>query len=102
MIKALAILFYLKADDYMLPCLWKKNFGIECFGCGMQRSFSLLMQGEFSAAFKMYPAIFTLIAMFATLLLHLKFNFKNGHKIILALFVTNVIIIITNYILKIT
>lgn len=98
----MAIIFSFKADDYMLPCLWKKNFGLECFGCGMQRSFALLVQGEFIAAFKMYPAIYTLIALFATLLLHIKFNFKNGHKIILALFVTNVIIMLTNYILKIT
>lgn len=99
---ALAILLHTNAEDYMLPCLWKKNFGVECLGCGMQRSFALLLQGEFTAAFKMYPAIFTLIVLFATLLLHLKFNFKYGHKIILALFVTNVIIMLTNYILKIT
>lgn len=100
--KALIILFKTAPEEYMVPCLWKKNFGLECLGCGMQRSFALLLQGEFTAAFKMYPAIFTLIALFATLLLHLKFNFKNGPKIILALFVTNVIIMITNYILKIT
>ena len=89
-------------DSYMVPCMWKKTFNIECFGCGMQRAFSLILQGEFTAAFKMYPAIYTLILLFGTLLLHLKFNFKYGHKIILALFVTNVIIIVTNYILKIT
>ncbi|TPV32484.1 DUF2752 domain-containing protein [Paucihalobacter ruber] len=91
-----------KVDDHLIPCMWKKSFGLECFGCGMQRSMVLLFQGEFSAAFKMYPAIYTLILLFGTLLLHLKFNFKHGHKIILALFVTNIIIIITNYILKIT
>lgn len=97
-----SVIMHSKVDDYLIPCLWKQNFGIECLGCGMQRSFVLLLQGEFTAAFKMYPAIYTLILLFGTLLLHLKFDFKYGHKIILALFVTNIIIITTNYILKIT
>ena len=89
-------------EDYMLPCLWKKHFGIECMGCGMQRSLSLVFQGEFVAAFKMYPAIYTLILLFAFLLLHIKFQFRRGAKILLALFVLNILIIVTNYILKIT
>jgi hypothetical protein len=99
---ATVMVFTAKVEDHLIPCMWKKNFGLECFGCGMQRSAVLLFQGEFTAAFKMYPAIYTLILLFGMLLLHLKFNFKYGHKIILALFVTNVIIIVTNYILKIT
>lgn len=103
MLKMLNVLYLTnKVDDHLIPCMWKKSFGLECFGCGMQRSAVLLIQGEFTAAFKMYPAIYTLILLFGTLILHLKFNFKHGHKIILALFVTNIIIIITNYILKIT
>ena len=54
-------LMLLKIEDYMLPCLNKKYFGFECMGCGIQRSFALLIQGEFIAAFKMYPAIYPLI-----------------------------------------
>jgi len=55
----------------MLPCINKKIFGIDCLGCGMQRSISLLFKGEFVAAFYMYPAIYPLIL----LLLFLGFNF---------------------------
>ena len=87
-------------EDYMLPCLNKKLFGIDCLGCGMQRSMALIIQGDFKAAFIMYPAIYTLILMFAVLALHLKFKFKNGHKYLLILFVINILIIITNYINK--
>ena len=86
-------------EDFMLPCLNKKLFGIECLGCGMQRSLGLIIQGDFIGAFRMYPAIYTLILMFAILALHLKFKFKNGYKYLLALFV-NIIIVITNYINK--
>ncbi|MBT8259194.1 MAG: DUF2752 domain-containing protein [Bacteroidia bacterium] len=84
----------------MFPCLWKKYLHIECMGCGFQRSVVLLFQGQFEAAFYMYPAVYTLLVLFGFLILHLKFKFKYGAKILLALFVTNIAIIVINYILK--
>lgn len=93
--------FWLKIEDYMLPCMWKKHFGIECMGCGIQRAIALIFKGEFVAAFYMYPAIYTLIGLFAFLLLHLKFKFKNGHNIILGLFILNICIIVISYFIKI-
>ena len=87
-------------EDYMLPCMWKQTFNVECMGCGIQRSFTLILKGELTAAFYMYPAIYTLIILFAYLLFHIKFQFKNGHKILLGLFVLNISIIVINFILK--
>lgn len=86
----------------MLGCHIKQQFGFDCIGCGMQRSIIHLLKGEFIEAFYLYPAIYTLIIMFGFLLLHLKFNFKLGHKILLYLFVTNIVIMIANFILKYT
>ncbi|MBT8273230.1 MAG: DUF2752 domain-containing protein [Bacteroidia bacterium] len=86
----------------MFPCLWKKTFNIDCMGCGMQRALVLVFQGEFQAAFRMYPAIYTLILLFIVLLLHLKFQFKHGAKILLVLFILNISIIIISYLIKIT
>jgi len=88
------------AEEHMLPCLWKQNFGFECFGCGFQRSLALVFQGEFAAAFQMYPAIYTLLLMFAILGLHLKLNLKYGHKILLGLFILNILIIVISYFIK--
>ncbi len=87
-------------EENMQSCPWKK-MGFECMGCGMQRSFILVLKGDFLEAFIIYPAIYTLIIMFGFLIVHLKFNFKYGHKILLSLFIINIIIIFTNYILKI-
>lgn len=84
----------------MLPCLNKKLFGIDCMGCGMQRSVALLLRGNFHEAYKMYPAIFTIVIMLLFLLLHIKYQFKNGHNILLGLFIINILIIIANYINK--
>ncbi|WP_244266769.1 DUF2752 domain-containing protein [Winogradskyella sediminis] len=66
----------------------------------MQRSISLILKGEFVAAFFMYPAIYSLIALFSYLLLHLKFQFKNGHRIIFGLFLLNISIIVISFIIK--
>lgn len=90
----------LKLEDYMLPCFWKQNFGVDCFGCGIQRSLSLILKGEFVSAFYMYPAIYTLVIMFSFLILHIKYQFKYGHKVLLSLFILNISIIVTSFILK--
>lgn len=91
----------LSPEDYMLPCLTKKFLGIECFGCGLQRSVILLFQGEFMASFYMYPAIYTLILFAGFLVINLFYNFKYAEKIKLILVVLNVVIIVTSYIIKI-
>ena len=91
---------FLKLEDYMLPCLNKKLFGIECMGCGFQRSVALLLHGDFIAAFKMYPAIYPLIALLIYVLLNLKFKFNNAQKIIRLLAIIAIILIVSNFILK--
>lgn len=88
-------------EENLLSCTWKQNIGIDCLGCGMQRAIISILKGDFIEAFKMYPAIYTLFFMFIYLGLHIKFNFKRGSKILLYLFILNIIIMITNYILKI-
>ncbi|SDR99812.1 Protein of unknown function [Polaribacter sp. KT25b] len=87
-------------EDYMLPCLNKKLFGIDCLGCGFQRSLLSVIKGDFTAAFNLYPAIFTILIMAFFLLLHLKFKFKNGKKIIIILAIVNVLIIVISYYIK--
>jgi hypothetical protein len=89
-----------QTEEYMLPCLNKKLFGVECFGCGFQRSFFHLIKGEFTEAFLLYPAIYTLIIFLLFVLLNLKFKFKNARKIILTLATINILIIVISYIIK--
>lgn len=45
-------------EEYMLPCLSKKLFGVECFGCGMQRSIVMVFQGKFGEAWHLFPAVY--------------------------------------------
>ena len=86
-------------EKNLLPCYWKK-LGLECLGCGMQRSVIHMLRGEFAEAFFQYPAIYSLLAMGAFLLLHLKYQFAKGHKVLLWLFMFNLFLILGNYIWK--
>lgn len=91
----------LNLEDYMLPCLSKTIFGFECLGCGFQRSFLLLINGNFIDAFKMYPAIYTLLTLFIFILINFKLKYKHSKKIISRLAYLNLSIMIINYLIKI-
>lgn len=86
----------------MLPCVNKKLFGVECLGCGIQRASLLVIQGDFSMAFKTYPAIFTLILLALFLIFNLFKRFKHDHNIKMGLIYLNVIIVVVSYFIKIT
>ncbi|MFC5195835.1 DUF2752 domain-containing protein [Bizionia hallyeonensis] len=87
-------------EDFMLPCLNKQIFGFDCMGCGLQRSISLLYHGELVSAFKMYPAVFPLIALFIFIAFNIFFKFQHSNKIINTLAITTVIVIIGSFTLK--
>lgn len=90
----------MSAEDYMLPCPIKKIFGFECFGCGVQRAFFLVLEGNFSEAFKIYPAIYTLVLLTILSLINYFDKKRNYKKIIVPLIFLNLIIIISAYFLK--
>lgn len=87
-------------DDFMLPCINKQVLGLECMGCGIQRSIAFLLKGEFLAAFYMYPAIYTIIGLFGFLLVNTFRDFKYANKIIIILAIANVLIIVGNFLIK--
>ena len=89
-------------EKYMLPCVNKKMFGVECLGCGTQRAFMLILKGEFAEAFKMFPAIYTTILLFFFIGLLLIDKKRNYHKIVIGLAIINAVIMIISYIYKIT
>jgi len=71
-------------------------------GCGMQRSTLLVFKGEFIAAFKMYPAIFTLIPLAILIITKLFYRNEIINKVINYLAIISVIIIIFSFLIKLT
>jgi multisubunit Na+/H+ antiporter MnhC subunit len=87
-------------EKYMLPCMFKKMFGIDCIGCGIQRAIYFVFQGEFEKAFFMFPAIYTTILFFISIALFVIDKKHNYHKIIIFLAITNAVIMIVSYVYK--
>tara|TARA_B100000809_G_scaffold187034_1_gene185280 strand:- start:425 stop:718 length:294 start_codon:yes stop_codon:yes gene_type:complete len=87
-------------ENNILSCPYKKFFGLDCFGCGMQRSFLALLKGNFSECFYLYPALIPMISIFFFLTAHLIFKFKNGANILKYNLIFVVAIVIVNFILN--
>jgi hypothetical protein len=52
-------------QNHLLRCPFKYLTGIDCPGCGFQRSVLALMQGNLLQSFKLYPAAIPLLLFFA-------------------------------------
>ena len=84
----------------MLPCPYKKYFGLDCFGCGMQRSLVELLKGNILESLYLYPALIPMILLFLFLIVHLIFKFKNGGTWLKYQFIFVVVIVVVNFIAK--
>jgi hypothetical protein len=84
----------------MIPCLSKTLFGIECLSCGFQRSFLLLLQGDFTASFQMYPALFSSLLFLGFLSFHFIYKGIISQKLIVIVALVNVLFMIGGYFYK--
>jgi len=87
-------------ESNMQSCFYKKHFGVECPGCGMQRSFIELLKGNFTESLVLFPALIPTIIMLIYLILHLFFKFAKGAQTLKILFIINTSIIVLSYIYK--
>ena len=86
--------------EYLLDCPIKKYLGIECLGCGFQRSIVLLTEGKILDSIKMYPATIPLLALWLYVALHVYFEFKHGARIIKYFFIFCASLIFVHYFFK--
>ena len=87
-------------DDFMMPCFFKKFLGIECFGCGIQRSILLLINGDFKGAFVMYPAIYSFLLFLIFIAINIIDKKRNYHYFIVSLGILSAIIMVVSYFYK--
>ena len=87
-------------EKYMIPCLSKTLFGVECLGCGAQRSFLLLIKGDFFEAFKMYPAIYVMLLFFGIIGLHFIDKNHNYLKLIKGMAILTGVFMVLGYVYK--
>lgn len=87
-------------ESHQQACFYKKFLGVECPGCGMQRSFIELLKFEFGESIILYPALIPTLILIIYLILHLFFKYKNGANILKILFIINTTIVVLGYIYK--
>ncbi|MGF1924786.1 MAG: DUF2752 domain-containing protein, partial [Bacteroidia bacterium] len=93
------ILSWLKT--HLLTCPIKSYTGIDCPGCGFQRSIVALLEGDVVSSFKLFPATIPFIFLLVFTLVHLKFELRYGAFFIKILYIGISLIIVINYIYKI-
>jgi hypothetical protein len=52
-------------QNHLIPCPFKYLTGIDCPGCGFQRSVIALVQGNLDKSFALYPPAIPLLLFFA-------------------------------------
>jgi len=69
-------------QNHLIPCPFKYLTGIDCPGCGFQRSIIALMQGNLYKSFALYPAAIPLLLFFVYGLADKYFQLDNSKSII--------------------
>ena len=87
-------------ESHQSACPFREHAGIDCPGCGLQRSISALLRGELVESIMQFPALLPLAAMFIFLGIHLAFRLKHGALILKIFYISNISIIVLNYIHK--
>lgn len=88
------------SDSWMLPCISKQITGMDCPGCGIQRSISFLLQGDFIESFLMYPGLLPIGILFTFLAADFVFKIRSSEKIKLFLTFFALGTILISYIIK--
>lgn len=84
----------------MVQCLSKEYFGMECPGCGIQRSFISLFRGDILESIALYPALIPLLVLTIVGGVSIFKTFKFNLRIVLILAVLTVVIMVGHFILK--
>jgi hypothetical protein len=88
-------------QSHQLPCPSKAWLHMECPGCGLQRSFISLLEGDLAASLQYHPATIPMLGLILFTALHLIFRFQKGARVIVILQVAVAIITLAFYIYKI-
>lgn len=79
----------------------KEYFGVECPGCGIQRSAISLLRGDILDSLALYPALIPFIVFSVIGIMSLFKTFKVSTKWVIATAIITVVIMLGQYILKI-
>lgn len=86
--------------QHLLPCPSKYFLGMDCPGCGMQRSVIEMLKGNVVESLKMYPGMLPMVFTMVLLAFHLKYRFENGARWLLYSYSFSAVIVVVSFIIK--
>ncbi|WP_184550032.1 DUF2752 domain-containing protein [Mucilaginibacter sp. FT3.2] len=86
--------------NHLIPCPFKKLTGIDCPGCGFQRSVIALLNGNLHQSLLLYPATVPLIITLLFILLKSRLHFDKKHLVVKTLYLITGNIMLIAYIWK--
>ena len=87
-------------ESYMLACPIKSMTGLECPGCGFQRGFADLVQGDVAGAWHHYPPLFPFLLTMILLLVALRTQHRWRLRILIGSFIFTLLSVSINYAFK--
>jgi len=87
-------------QNHLIPCPFKKLTGIDCPGCGFQRSVIALLKGSLHQSLALYPATIPFIITALFVLLDGRFQFDRKHIIKKSLYLLTGNIMLFAYLFK--
>jgi len=87
-------------QNYLIPCPFKKLTGIDCPGCGFQRSMLALLQGDLGKSFSLYPATIPFLFALAFTLVEWRYRFDKNDKVKKVIYIFTGLVIMGSYIIK--
>jgi hypothetical protein len=88
-------------QNHLIPCPFKYLTGIDCPGCGFQRSLMALFQGDIQKSFALYPPAIPLLLFFAYGIVDAFFKWDTSRSAVKkTLFIIIGSIILANYGIK--
>ena len=74
--------FFQWLQSHLLRCPFKYITGIDCPGCGFQRSVLALAQGDFHQSFALYPPAIPMLLFFTYGILERRFKLDTQNEVI--------------------
>jgi len=87
-------------QNHLLACPFKKLTGIDCPGCGFQRSVIALLQGNLKQSLSYYPATIPLLIAVLFTLIEMRFKFDKKQHLKTSLYIFAAFIVAGSYVLK--
>ncbi|MES2761524.1 MAG: DUF2752 domain-containing protein [Bacteroidota bacterium] len=87
-------------EHHLFSCFFKSYFGVECPGCGMQRSLIALLKGDIMGSLHYNVALIPFIVTLVLLIVQLTTKHINGGKYVMWAFITTTSLMMIQFIIR--